>query len=117
MALYQKFREFWRTVGWLREQSALWAERHYPAEMRHAATGVMFCLLFILAEDSNQLTPSSVFHEEIKMPDLLDVELMMAIEQEFALSIPQRDGIAIRTIGELIDYVHKRSQHVASVAE
>jgi len=111
MALYEKFREFWRTENWMREQSALWAERHYPAEIRHSATGVMFCLMSNLAEDPDQLTPSSVFHEEIKMPELLDVELTMAIEEEFAISIPEQDAIAIRTVGEVIDYVQKRSQH------
>ena len=49
----ERFREFWRTASWMREQSESWAARHYPAETRDVAARVMFCLMEELAEDAD----------------------------------------------------------------
>jgi len=53
---------------------------------------------------------ASAFYDDIDVHDLADVQLTIAVEDEFAMNIPDRDAIAIRTIGELIDYVARRSR-------
>jgi acyl carrier protein len=61
-----------------------------------------------LLEDPDRLSPASAFHEDIEMPELLDVELTMAVEEGFKLSIPDEDASNIRTLGELVEYVRER---------
>jgi len=39
--------------------------------------------------------------------DTLDVvELILAIEEEFDISIPENDSESIKTVGDLVNYVH-----------
>ena len=39
--------------------------------------------------------------------DTLDiVELILAIEEEFDISIPEDDSESIKTVGDLVNYVH-----------
>lgn len=114
MALYEQFRAFWRTASWMSEQSASWAARHYSAKTQDVAARVMFRLMGQLAEDPNRLSPASAFYNDIDLHDLADVELTIAVEEEFAISIPEQDAVGILTIGELIEYVQRRLQDDAA---
>ncbi len=108
MSLHQKFREFWRTESWLREQSAQWAAHHYSGESREVAARVIFCLLDSLAEDPKNLSPASGLYTDIDLDDFNDVFLLDAVAEELGVAIPEHDIETILTLGQLIAYIHER---------
>ncbi|NER61820.1 acyl carrier protein [Pseudomonas sp. MAFF212428] len=57
----------------------------------------------------NELKPSSSVVDDLGADSLETVELIMAIEDEFALTIPEQDASKFITIKDVIDYVTKTS--------
>jgi len=49
--------------------------------------------------------------------DSLDtVEVVMAIEEEFSIEIPDKDADEIRTVGDAIKYISEAPEYVSSLA-
>lgn len=48
----------------------------------------------------------SNFLEDLAADTLDVVELILAIEEEFDISIPENDSESIKTVGDLVNYVH-----------
>jgi len=53
----------------------------------------------------DQVTPNASFVDDLGADSLDTVELVMALEEEFDLEIPDEDAENIRTIGEAVDYI------------
>ncbi len=53
----------------------------------------------------DQVTPDASFVDDLGADSLDTVELVMALEEEFDLEIPDEDAENIRTIGEAVDYI------------
>lgn len=64
-----------------------------------------------LAVNSEQLTPAASFIEDLGADSLDTVELVMALEDEFSVKIPDEDAEKIVTVQDAIDYMNK---HVPS---
>ncbi len=110
MDIRQKLRAFFNTKPWRREQASAWASLHYPPEKVETAARVMVCVLDTLGCGVEGLAPSSLFHEEINLVSLMDVELALAAEEEFGIKrIPDEDLGNIATLGDLIEYVWTRA--------
>ena len=63
-----------------------------------------------LGVDENQVIPDASFTEDLNADSLDLVELIMAIEEEFAvdgqpLEITDEDAEKIQTVGQAIDYI------------
>ena len=58
-----------------------------------------------------QLTPQASFIDDLKADSLAVVELVLALEQEFKLEIPEEDTEQIKTVGDAIQYI---KSHVAA---
>ena len=58
-----------------------------------------------------QLEPTSAFVDDLKADSLAVVELVLALEQEFEIEIPDEDTEKIRTVGDAVTYIN---DHVAS---
>ena len=43
--------------------------------------------------------------EQLEVDSLEDVELMIAVEEEFGLEIPDEDWASINTVQQIVDYV------------
>ncbi|BGP15296.1 hypothetical protein JCM10213_002989 [Rhodosporidiobolus nylandii] len=57
--------------------------------------------------DSTKVTPAASFTNDLGLDSLDAVEVVMAIEEEFAIEIPDEDADRITTVGEAIDYISK----------
>jgi len=58
----------------------------------------------------DQLTPEAKFIEDLGADSLDTVELVMALEEEFGLDIPDEDADKMKTVGDAIDYLKANAQ-------
>jgi acyl carrier protein len=52
-----------------------------------------------------QLTPEAKFIEDLGADSLDIVELVMALEEEFSLDIPDEDAEKMKTVGDAMSYL------------
>ncbi len=60
-----------------------------------------------LSKDKSELSRESSFANDLNADSLDTVELVMELEDEFDLTIPDEDAEKITTIGDAIDYIKK----------
>nr|WP_040218407.1 acyl carrier protein [Haemophilus parahaemolyticus] len=60
-----------------------------------------------LGADSAQVKPEASFIEDLGADSLDTVELVMALEEEFDIEIPDEEAEKITTVQSAIDYVTK----------
>jgi len=53
----------------------------------------------------DQLTPTASFTDDLKADSLAVVELVLALEQEFDLEIPDEETEKIKTVQDAINYI------------
>jgi acyl carrier protein len=58
-----------------------------------------------LEVSSEQLVPTASFIDDLKADSLAVVELVLALEQEFGIEIPEEDTERIKTVGDAISYI------------
>ena len=61
-----------------------------------------------LGVDEAQVTNEKAFVAELGADSLDPVELVMALEDEFGIEIPDEDAEKITTVQAAIDYAHKK---------
>ena len=61
-----------------------------------------------LGVEEDEVTNEASFVENLGADSLDIVELVMALEEEFELEIPDEDAEKIRTVGEAISYIQNR---------
>ncbi|MFH2108477.1 MAG: acyl carrier protein [Chrysiogenia bacterium] len=68
----------------------------------------------VVAEKLNvgedQVTEEAKFVEDLGADSLDQVELIMALEDEFELKIPEEEAEKLSTVGSAVDYVLKKAQ-------
>jgi acyl carrier protein len=60
-----------------------------------------------LGADREKIVPDAHFIDDLGADSLDVVELVMRIEEEFGVSIPDADAETIQTVGEAIAYLEK----------
>ncbi len=63
-----------------------------------------------LGIDASKVTPEASFTSDLGADSLDTVELIMEFEKEFGISIPDDEAEKIRTVGEAISYLDKKTQ-------
>ena len=63
-----------------------------------------------LGVSEDQVTPEAKFIEDLGADSLDQVELVMALEEEFGSDIPDGDAEKLTTVGDAIKYVESKSQ-------
>ena len=58
-----------------------------------------------LEVSAEQLRPEASFIDDLKADSLAVVELVLAFEQEFKITIPEEDTEQIKTVGDAIGYI------------
>jgi acyl carrier protein len=58
-----------------------------------------------LEVSEEQLRPESSFVDDLKADSLAVVELVLALEQEFKIEIPDEDTEQIKTVKNALDYI------------
>ena len=64
-----------------------------------------------LGVDEGEVTPEASFREDLEADSLDLVELIMELEEQFGMEIPDEDAEKITTVEEAVDYV---SEHQAA---
>lgn len=66
-----------------------------------------------LSVEVEKIKPQSVFLEDLGADSLDTVELVMALEEEFDIEIPDEEAEKITTVQAVVDYINS---HVAASA-
>lgn len=61
-----------------------------------------------LSVDENQIKPEASFVEDLSADSLDIVELIMGIEEEFDIEIPDEDAEKLTTVGEAAEYIKSK---------
>ncbi len=61
-----------------------------------------------LAVELEKVTPTASFIEDLGADSLDIVELVMQMEEEFDLDIPDEDAEKIKTVGDVISYIQSK---------
>lgn len=61
-----------------------------------------------LGVDESEVTPSSSFIDDLGADSLDIVELIMALEEQFDLEIPDEDAEKIVTVADAVNYITER---------
>ena len=63
-----------------------------------------------LGADESVITPETDIEEDLGADSLDAVELIVAFEEEFGISVPDDDILAIRTVGDILEYLELEKQ-------
>lgn len=58
-----------------------------------------------LSVEEDDVTPDASFFDDLGADSLDIVELVMALEDQFGISIPDEDAESIKTVGDAVDYI------------
>ncbi len=61
-----------------------------------------------LGVDAEEVTPQASFINDLGADSLDTVELIMALEEEFDMEIPDEEAEKLDTVGKAIDYIKSR---------
>lgn len=62
-----------------------------------------------LEVDAKQLAPEAKFIEDLGADSLDIVELVMALEEEFGLDIPDEEADKLKTVGDAMKYLQEHA--------
>ena len=62
-----------------------------------------------LGVEEDEVVPEASFVEDLGADSLDTVELVMALEEEFEIEIPDEDAEKILTVGKALDYFKEKS--------
>ncbi len=73
--------------------------------MSEIADRVKAIIVDKLAVDENEVTPEASFTTDLGADSLDTVELIMELEKDFEISIPEEDAQKIQTVGDAVAYI------------
>jgi acyl carrier protein len=62
-----------------------------------------------LGVKAEEVTPEASFIDDLGADSLDTVELVMALEEEFGIEIPDEDAEKITTVGDAIKYIEEKT--------
>ena len=62
-----------------------------------------------LGVEEDEVVPEASFVEDLGADSLDTVELVMALEEEFEIEIPDEDAEKILTVGKALDYIKEKA--------
>lgn len=62
-----------------------------------------------LGVKGDEVTPEASFVDDLGADSLDTVELVMALEEEFGIEIPDEDAEKIQTVGDAIKYIEEKT--------
>jgi acyl carrier protein len=108
-AILPPWRDLWYITGVRRyrarhsRQSVLWEDSVVPSVEER----VIEIVCENLGVNREQVTRQTSFQEDVGADSLDIVELVMELEEEFEITIPDDQAEKIKTVGEAIDYIER----------
>jgi acyl carrier protein len=62
-----------------------------------------------LGVDEDEITPESSFAEDLGADSLDGVEILMSLEEEFDMEIPDEEAYKFETVGDVVEYIKANS--------
>jgi len=69
----------------------------------------LYKILRMIGLDRIQINLFTVFNEELNLDEFDEACYLYYLESNFSILIPDRDVSGLKTIGDTIDYLHKRT--------
>ena len=66
-----------------------------------------------LSVDKNEINRETSFVNDLNADSLDTVELVMELEDEFDLTIPDEEAEKLKTVGEAVDYIQKHLEQAS----
>ena len=63
-----------------------------------------------LSVKPEQVTPDAKFIEDLGADSLDTVELVMALEEEFGIEVPDEDAEKLQSVGDVIKYIEEKAK-------
>jgi acyl carrier protein len=63
------------------------------------------CAVEVLSVDESQVTPDAKFGDDLDADSLDLVELVMSLEEEFGVEVPEEELEGIETVGQAYDLI------------
>ena len=63
------------------------------------------CAVEVLSVDADKVVPEAKFGDDLDADSLDLVELVMALEEEFGVEVPEEDREGIETVGQAYDLI------------
>jgi acyl carrier protein len=63
------------------------------------------CAVEVLSVDADKVVPEAKFGDDLDADSLDLVELVMALEEEFGIEVPEEDLEGVETVGQAYDLV------------
>ncbi|KAH8119820.1 acyl carrier protein-like protein [Phellopilus nigrolimitatus] len=100
-----------QSVALARAQTFALQRASYSAAAGLSSSDIQSRILDVLKSfekvKANKLAPTASFSEDLGLDSLDAVEVVMAIEEEFAVEIPDAEADEIKTVQQAIDYIAK----------
>ena len=90
------------------KEAAEWAGTRFPGHLQPVAACLAELLCEQLGVGLSSIEPTSTFIEDLQMDDLEPVEVVMALEEEFGVTIPDEDCEQLETVAVLVEYLYQR---------
>ena len=81
-----------------------------PALKGDVESRVTHILVDQLGVDEKEIKPGASLADDLGADDLDQVEVMMRLEEEFQVQIPDQDAEKLKTVGDLVNYIKKKMQ-------
>ena len=76
--------------------------------MSDVAAKVKEIIVKQLGVNEDEVTSEASFIDDLGADSLDIVELVMALEEEFGIEIPDEEAEKIQTVGQAVDYIEKK---------
>jgi acyl carrier protein len=63
-----------------------------------------------LGVNAERVTPTARFIEDLNADSLDTVELIIALEEEFAVEVPDEEAEKLQSVGDVIRYIEEKSE-------
>jgi acyl carrier protein len=63
-----------------------------------------------LGVDKTEVTPEAKFIDDLGADSLDIVELLMALEDEYEIQVPDEDAEGMQTVGDIVAYIEERTK-------
>jgi acyl carrier protein len=88
--------------------AAHWASTRFPPHLQPVAAFVGEILCEQLHIPLSVIEPSTQFATDLRMDELEPVELVMALEEDLGIVIPDEDCAQLQAVADLISYLYRR---------